>query len=149
MTSHAGRPPANAANHIGGTMPPPVAAVLIDPGSQRVLARVRGEIDMDDADGLRKNLTTALVSSRDGLDVDLSAVTFCDSSGLHVLLDLNRLALEAGKSLVLTALSRPVARLLRLTGTQHTLTVRDWPAEEAPLTGGAPASPRPEAEAEP
>ncbi|MEV6955737.1 STAS domain-containing protein [Streptomyces sp. NPDC051183] len=87
----------------------------------------RGEIDMADADGLCKDLTTALESSRSGLDVDLSGVTFCDSSGLHVLLDLNGLALKAGKSLVLTALSRPVARLLDLTGTRSRLTAGGEP----------------------
>lgn len=98
-------------------------AVVFQPGPRRVVARVSGEIDMDDATDLREELTAALTASPSGLDVDLTAVTFCDSSGLHVLLDLNRLALDAGKSLVLTSLSRPVARLLSLTGADHVLTV--------------------------
>ncbi|MFE3286924.1 STAS domain-containing protein, partial [Streptomyces sp. NPDC059233] len=113
--------------YAGGTARPSVAVVVLEPGPQRILAHVSGEIDMDDADGLRADLLSALDSSRDGLDVDLSAVTFCDTTGLHILLDLNRLALETGKSLALTALSRPVARLLHVSGVQQVLTVHVWP----------------------
>ncbi|MFJ8209365.1 STAS domain-containing protein [Streptomyces sp. NPDC096033] len=129
MTSSPDRAPtaAAAAEHSGGTLRPSVVAVLVEPGAQRVLARLRGEIDAEDADGLRGRLTAALDSSRHGLDVDLSAVTFCDSSGLHILLDLHRRALSAGKTFVLTAPSRPVARLLRLSGAEQVLTVRDRP----------------------
>ncbi len=125
MTDCLGRRPATPADIISGTLRPSTVAVVFEPGPQRVLARVRGEIDLDDAPGLREDLVTALEASQAGLDVDLSAVTFCDSSGLHILLDLNRLATESGKSLVLTALSRPVARLLQITGAQRVLTVRD------------------------
>ncbi|WP_052713491.1 STAS domain-containing protein [Streptomyces katrae] len=129
MTSPPDRSPtaAAAAEHTRGTLHPSVVAVVVEPGPQRVLARLRGEIDTEDSDGLRGRLTEALDSSRHGLDVDLSAVTFCDSSGLHILLDLNRRALTAGKTLVLTAASRPVARLLRLSGAEQVLTVRDRP----------------------
>ncbi|MEV7618418.1 STAS domain-containing protein [Streptomyces sp. NPDC089799] len=114
-------------------------AVVIEEGPGRTVARVSGEIDMDAAAGLREDLGAALASSRDGLDLDLAAVTFCDSSGLHVLLDLNRMALEAGKSLALTALSRPVARLLRITGARQVLTAHDRPASEARHDDGGPA----------
>lgn len=137
MASRPDRVPVSAAEHISGTVHPSVVGVVFAPGPRRVLARVRGEIDMEDGDGLRGDLVSALESSRDGLDVDLSAVTFCDTTGLHILLDLHRRALQAGKSLVLTALSRPVARLLRLSGVQHVLTVRSWPTparqESAPV----------------
>ncbi|CAL9577000.1 hypothetical protein SUDANB120_04970 [Streptomyces sp. enrichment culture] len=102
---------------------PENVAVVFEAGSQRVLARVSGEIDTDQAADLREELTAALAAGRTGLDVDLAGVTFCDSSGLHVLLDLHRLALQAGKTLVLTELSRPVDRLLHLTGAQRVLTV--------------------------
>ncbi|MGW6577643.1 STAS domain-containing protein [Streptomyces sp. NPDC054945] len=100
-----------------------VLAVVVEPGPQRALARVSGEIDMDGAGQLREDLIAALSAAPGGLDVDMAAVTFCDSSGLHVLLDLDRQAQQAGKTLVLTALSRPVARLLWLTGAEQVLTV--------------------------
>ncbi|MFI5987748.1 STAS domain-containing protein [Streptomyces sp. NPDC051555] len=122
MTDPFDRRPATPADTTSGTMHPSAIALVFEPGPQRVVARVRGEIDMDDAHGLREDLVAALTSSRAGLDLDLSGVTFCDSSGLHVLLDLHKLATESGKSFVLTAVSRPVAHLLQLTGIQQTLT---------------------------
>lgn len=106
----------------GVTMTPSTVSVTFEPGPERVLARLHGEIDMDDASTLRANLTAALQSSRHGLDVDMSDITFCDSSGLHVLLDLNKIATGSGKSLVLTAASHPVARLLEITGTRELFT---------------------------
>ncbi|MFI2735943.1 STAS domain-containing protein [Streptomyces sp. NPDC018711] len=117
-----------------------VLTVVFEPGSQRVLARVCGEIDLEDADELRRDLVAALDSSACGLDIDLSGVTFCDCSGLHVLLRLNRLARHAGKTLVLTALGPRVARLLELTGTHHVFTVRARPApdEDGIRAGDAP-----------
>ncbi|MEV7541142.1 STAS domain-containing protein [Streptomyces sp. NPDC089915] len=132
MTSPLDGLPAPAAGDTGAILPPSSLSLTFEPGPHRVLARVSGEIDMDDAEGLRKDLSTALDSSRDGLDVDLSAVTFCDSQGLHVLLDLNRLAAKTGKSLVLTALSRPVAHLLDVSGTDRLLKVRGRPDPKHP-----------------
>ncbi|WP_329389417.1 STAS domain-containing protein [Streptomyces sp. NBC_01351] len=126
-------PPAASAN-IGATRIPATVSVDFEPGPQRVLARVHGEIDMDHASALREDLTSALEAGRHGLDIDLSDVTFCDSSALHVLLDLNRMAAETGKSLVLTALSRRVSRLFEITGAHHVFTTVDGPR-------GAAASP--------
>ncbi|MEU3690334.1 STAS domain-containing protein [Streptomyces narbonensis] len=97
--------------------------MVFEPEPDRMLARVSGEIDMEDADGLGQDLAAALDASACGLDVDLSGVTFCDSSGLHMLLRLNRRASQAGKSLELTTLGPRVARLLHLTGTEHLFTV--------------------------
>ncbi|RSS46504.1 STAS domain-containing protein [Streptomyces sp. WAC07061] len=106
------------------TSQPERVAVVFESGPQRVLARVSGEIDIDEATDLREELTAALEASTTGLDIDMAAVTFCDSSGLHILLDLNQLAVQAGKTLVVTALSRPVARVLHLSGVERMLTIR-------------------------
>ncbi|MFJ9596730.1 STAS domain-containing protein [Streptomyces virginiae] len=112
--------------------PPERLSVAVEPGRERTRVRVSGEIDMDDAAEAREDLATALDASPGGLDIDLAAVTFCDSSGLHVLLDLNQQAVEAGKTLVLSALSRTVVRLLDVTGTQGVLTIQDQPASDGP-----------------
>ncbi|MGW2039466.1 STAS domain-containing protein [Streptomyces virginiae] len=123
-------------------------AVAVERWPERTRVRVSGEIDMEDAAEVREHLAAALDAAPGGLDVDLAGVTFCDSSGLHVLLDLNQQALEAGKTLVLTALSRTVVRLLHITGTRGVLTVEDLPASDArhPVTrsgvdGTGPGSP--------
>ncbi|MFE1786902.1 STAS domain-containing protein [Streptomyces sp. NPDC059525] len=54
----------------------------------------------------------------------MTGVTFCDGSGLHALLDVDQLAGQAGKTLALTALGPPVARLLHMSGVERVLTVR-------------------------
>ncbi|KJY28552.1 STAS domain-containing protein [Streptomyces katrae] len=106
------------------TTRPAHVAVVVEPGPERVLAQVSGEIDMDQAPALRQELTAALAASRAGLDIDMAGVTFCDSSGLHALLDVDQLAMQAGKTLALTALRPPVARLLHMSGVERVLTVR-------------------------
>ncbi|CAM5389986.1 STAS domain-containing protein [Streptomyces tanashiensis] len=136
MTIHPRRPTTVVGADISGDAQPSVVAVDFEPGHQRVLARVCGEVDIEDADELGADLAAALDVSVSGLDVDLSAVTFCDCSCLHMLFRLNRRAGRAGKTLVLTALGPRVDRLLRLTETEHLFTVQARPAS-------APAEPGP------
>lgn len=83
--------------------------------------RVIGEIDAHTADVLRAELQP----DADGHDVrvDLSAVTFVDSSGLRVLLEAHLALQQAGRRLVLVAPSRPVVRLFEVTGLAGALDV--------------------------
>jgi anti-sigma B factor antagonist len=55
-----------------------------------------GEIDTAVSGALRDQLVTAMEARPDVLVVDLSAVPFCDSSGLSVLIDVRGRATEAG-----------------------------------------------------
>ncbi|MFD0722829.1 STAS domain-containing protein [Streptomyces globosus] len=71
----------------------------------RAAALVVGEITDTTAPPLRRSLLAALGSSAHGLDLDLSAVAFCDIAGLHLLLDLRARALERGRTLRVTAAS--------------------------------------------
>ncbi|MFF0549697.1 STAS domain-containing protein [Streptomyces sp. NPDC004311] len=115
------------------TSPPERLAVAVEPGPRRTRVHVSGEIDMNSSPEVREDLTAALDASPSGLDIDLAAVTFCDSSGLHVLLDLHHRAQEAGKTLVLSALSRAIIRLLHITGVQDLLTIQNPP--DSPPSG--------------
>ncbi|WP_406511202.1 STAS domain-containing protein [Streptomyces sp. NBC_00161] len=74
-----------------------------------------GELDHDTAEPLRQALETAW---QDGgrLLVDLSRLDFCDSTGLNVLLHGRLVVREAGGSLELVGLHRPVERMFRITG---------------------------------
>ncbi|UZX26347.1 STAS domain-containing protein [Streptomyces tanashiensis] len=85
MTIHPAPPATVVGADISGDAQPSVVAVDFEPGHQRVLARVCGEVDIEDADELGADLAAALDVSVSGLDVDLSAVTFCDCSCLHML----------------------------------------------------------------
>ncbi|WP_328965389.1 STAS domain-containing protein [Streptomyces virginiae] len=90
------------------------------PGTVRVA--VSGEIDFDNAMFLREALLAALFSHRATLLVDLERVTFCDCAGLNTLLTARHAALQAGRSLHVTAAGRRVERLLNLTDTRTLLT---------------------------
>ncbi|WP_234021134.1 anti-sigma factor antagonist [Streptomyces sp. 142MFCol3.1] len=111
----------------------------------RTVVAAHGEIDVDTEDTLRLGLREALDRSITGLDLDLSAVDFCDCSGLRVLTQLRQQALEHGKTLVLQAASPAVERLLTMTGTRCLFTTAD--SEDSRRDGGsalgAPESRRP------
>lgn len=52
------------------------------------VASLEGEIDIANADELRDELFAAMSNQPPGLIVDLSGVTYLDSRGVHVLLEL-------------------------------------------------------------
>ncbi|MYT23602.1 hypothetical protein GTW69_25510, partial [Streptomyces sp. SID7760] len=60
----------------------PMVSVAVRPGPRRTRAEVGGEIDADNCGQVREALSAALDASETGLDVGLSALTFCDSSVL-------------------------------------------------------------------
>ncbi|MFI6151123.1 STAS domain-containing protein [Kitasatospora sp. NPDC051170] len=107
--------------------------VLVSPFT----VRARGEIDLDTAPRLRRELERALVE-HPMVVLDLSQVTFMDCAGLGALLRARSQADHSGRRLVVHGVSRPVARLLKLTG----LTRRLVPAP-GPAAGKAPATPGP------
>ena len=79
--------------------------------------RVAGEIDLSSAPQLRDAALRALRQGEGPLCLDLSGVTFLDSTGLHVLIATRRRAQLEGRELVLADLSRPVERVLQITAT--------------------------------
>jgi anti-sigma B factor antagonist len=74
-----------------------------------------GEIDLDTAPRLHRELSRALAEHREVV-LDLSEVTFMDCSGLGVLVQARNQADRSGRRLVLRGIGRSVARLLKLTG---------------------------------
>ncbi|CAN5602442.1 hypothetical protein BH10ACT3_BH10ACT3_22890 [soil metagenome] len=72
-----------------------------------------GEIDMDSAGVLRGALIDAVGTDHDGVVVDMSQITFIDSTGLRELLDFR----QKGHPVTITNPSGPVLRLLHLTAT--------------------------------
>jgi anti-anti-sigma factor len=83
----------------------------------RAHVTVTGEVGLDVGEELRGALRAALASTEEGIDLDLSGVSFCDCSGLNVLLAVREQALAEGKSVTLGPVSPIVERLLSLTGT--------------------------------
>ena len=75
--------------------------------------RVAGELDKLAIDQVRSRLERLVGSGR--LVVDLDAVTFIDSAGLHALFGLARLAsLEGGRIALVVAETSPTARVIDL-----------------------------------
>jgi anti-anti-sigma factor len=80
---------------------------------------VGGELDVHTCGTLEEAVQQAITDGGDVI-VDLADVTFVDSSGLRTLIGLHRSAEERGGRLVLREPSRPLLRLLDLTGLQDT-----------------------------
>lgn len=76
------------------------------------------------------------------LVADLSGTAFCDSSGVRVLVEVNRAAVANGTELRLVVPSVPVRRVLELMGVDELLAVHPTLAEAmAGAPGGSPAEP--------
>ncbi|WP_051807394.1 STAS domain-containing protein [Streptomyces sp. NRRL F-2664] len=78
---------------------------------------VRGDMDLDHAGALRETLAAALSWAARGAEVvvDLRNSSFCDSTGLNILLDARRTAALTGHVLRLAAPSHQLLRLLDTT----------------------------------
>jgi anti-anti-sigma factor len=81
----------------------------------QVLA-IRGEIDLSSAARLAQELASLLVDEGDTVRIDLSEVTFLDSSGVRELLLANRQAVASGTQLRLANPSAQCRRVLEMSG---------------------------------
>lgn len=77
---------------------------------------VRGEIDLSSAPELRSSLLEQAAAGRATLVLDLSGVTFIDSTGLSVLLSGMKRLREAGGDLLLVIENPQILRIFEITG---------------------------------
>jgi anti-sigma B factor antagonist len=82
---------------------------------------VTGDVDLETGPLLRDSLLAALDAGPSRLVLDLSQVTFMDSSGLGALLGAHRHARLAGAEMVLAACSERVIEILQLTNLDQVL----------------------------
>jgi anti-anti-sigma factor len=75
-----------------------------------------GEVDAHTAPQFARHFDSLPGGIEGALVIDMADVTFMDSSGLRVLIELNRRVSEAGRSLTVRAPSRPVARIIEISG---------------------------------
>jgi len=113
----------------------------------RTIVRLRGALDVAAAPALRERLIGMLRPGTSLLVLDLSRVPSCDPAGLAVLIGTQRRARLHGIVMRLAAPSLPVAKLLRFTGLDRSLTI--CPDIRGALAverhGPAKASPSPQA----
>ena len=86
--------------------------------------RLSGEIDFTSSGPVQSTLLSMILPGGGTVVADLNQVTFLDSSGLGVLVQAHRTALERDNRLVVVA-SPPVRKLLRLTGLDTVLETYD------------------------
>ena len=77
---------------------------------------VRGELDISTTAALRDRILTVLKDVTTPVVIDLSGVSFCDASGLALLVGTQRRARLHGVTVALVAPQPMVGKLLRITG---------------------------------
>lgn len=96
-------------------------------GDGTVVLRLQGDLDVATAAELRRALAQALDGSPSSLVLDLSELSFVDSTGIGALVGGSRRAREVGCSFVVRSPVRAVKKALRLTGVDQLLTVEHGP----------------------
>lgn len=81
----------------------------------RACVRLRGEIDARIAPALGDELAEHLVRGRRYLRLELSAVTFMDTTALSMILAMHHRVLASRGTLILTGVRNPVSRLIAIT----------------------------------
>jgi anti-sigma B factor antagonist len=87
--------------------------------------RLDGRLNMVSAPQLKAAVTAAVQAGRTRVVVDLTAVTFLDSSGLGALIAGLKAAREAGGDLRMTGANEQVRTVLRLTNLDRVLRPHD------------------------
>ena len=105
------------------------AALSLESGRARL--RLRGELDTAVADELAATLDEACAAAPSLLLVDLADLSYCDSSGVRVLLLAAARCASKGIELHLVGARSNVRRIFELTNTAHLLHVAES-APEAP-----------------
>jgi anti-sigma B factor antagonist len=101
------------------------------------IAELTGELDIASAPALRDQLLSLLRPGSSRLVIDLSRVSFCDASGLAVLVNTGRRARLLGGFLRLAAVSPQAGQVLILTGLHRHLAI--FPTVQAAATGATAA----------
>jgi anti-anti-sigma factor len=91
--------------------------------SDHTVLAICGELDFASTAALRDQIVIALGNTTAPVIIDLSGVSFCDASGLALLVGAQRRATLHGLTVVLAAPRHNVSKLLRITGLDRAFTV--------------------------
>jgi anti-sigma B factor antagonist len=92
-----------------------------------VVVTLQGELDMATAPGLGRALTEALDARPPAMVLDLTDLTFLDSTGIRILVTACRRAETDGCPFVLRSPRRSVLKALRLTGVDRLMVIEPHP----------------------
>jgi anti-sigma B factor antagonist len=102
----------------------PALDMVVRNSSWSAMLTVSGELDMATAPQFSETLSWLLGQNHHQVTVDLGRVSFVDSSGLAIFIRAHHEMTEMGGRLVLSNPSKPVRRLLDVTGLGNELTIQ-------------------------
>jgi len=100
--------------------------VIREPGHTAL--RVTGDLDLETAPQVLAAIEPHLAGGTEPLVLDLSRLTFIDSSGLSALIRVHQRTTDAGRGLAIVPPTPPVAKVLEITGLDEVLPLRPGPA---------------------
>jgi anti-anti-sigma factor len=93
-------------------------------GDDVVVARLSGEVDLSNATEVGDELASGVPNSALGLVLDLTATTYLDSSGVHLVFDLaERLRTRQQQLRIVVPAGAPIRRVLRIVELDDTVPV--------------------------
>ncbi|MDQ7032668.1 MAG: STAS domain-containing protein [Desulfonauticus sp.] len=93
--------------------------LLVEKNNEVYLVKIVGELEIDSVEKLKPKLEAVIESDRNILAIDLSEITFMDSTGIGFLVALNNKLKRKGKKLVLVKPSVQVIKTLKLINIYH------------------------------
>ncbi|MDY7001576.1 MAG: STAS domain-containing protein, partial [Thermodesulfobacteriota bacterium] len=83
--------------------------------AQTGTVRISGEVDFSSSPGVKKRFKKFIKDSKGAVALDLSDLSYLDSSGLAVLIEARRKLKEKKRSLKVTAIHAQVEKIFKLT----------------------------------
>ncbi|HET8657895.1 MAG TPA: STAS domain-containing protein [Micromonosporaceae bacterium] len=113
---------------------PSLTSAPEDPGLDPVVLAISGELDLGSLAELEEAATAAIADGTPVLLLDLSGLTFCDSTGLGLFVRLHKRMQQRGGRLGLVNPQAGVLKVLKLTGLDAALHL--YPDIDVALTSG-------------
>ena len=88
------------------------------------IIHLEGDIDLEQTDNVRKTLSEA-VEKNDTVHANMANVSYIDSSGVSVLIEVNQKAGDAGKTFALEKISEQVSSVLQMAKLDSFFTIKD------------------------
>lgn len=95
------------------------------PSDELGIVALTGEVDIYTAPQFKEQMLALLDAGATKLLIDLTGVTFIDSTALGVLIGGVRRVNSAGGKMALVVVNRPVARVLAITGLDRVFTIHE------------------------
>jgi len=102
-----------------------IMQIATTPGSDRYIITVSGEVDLATSPDLDNAIIAAIESGTSSLAIDLTDVSFMDSSGLGVIVRGLKRCREADKDLDLVITNERVLKVFGITGLDQVIPIHD------------------------